>query len=70
MSSGRTHAPGSQGVDGKEYPRIQILTIEGLLEGHQHPVFPDLSMGTLPFKPAKKEQVKQAGPKSLFEGIS
>lgn len=40
------------------YPKIQILTIEGLLSGKEGPRFPDLSRGGLSFKKAKVEEKK------------
>ena len=41
------------------FPKIQILTIEGLLSGAETPTYPDLSRGALSFKRAKQE--KQIG---------
>ncbi len=38
---------------GKSYPKIQILTIEGLLSGHQKAEYPDLAQGGLTFKKSK-----------------
>lgn len=43
-------------LGGKQYPKIQILTIEGLLSGSQRAEFPDLSGGDLTFKKAQKEK--------------
>lgn len=45
------------------YPRIQILTIEGLLNGTERPNYPDMSLGQQTFKSAKKAQkvINQAG---------
>ena len=37
------------------FPKVQILTIEGLLSGRERPQFPDLSRGEQTFKKAKKE---------------
>ncbi len=37
------------------FPKIQILTIEGLLSSKERPQFPDLSRGEQTFKKAKKE---------------
>jgi site-specific DNA-methyltransferase (adenine-specific) len=45
-----------QSPHGGAYPRIQILTVEGLLSGKQRPNYPDFSMGTLSFKKAKVEE--------------
>ena len=36
------------------FPRIQILTIEGLLGGAERPKYPDMSLGAQTFKAAKK----------------
>lgn len=36
------------------FPKIQILTIEGLLNGTERPNYPDLSMGQQTFKATKK----------------
>jgi site-specific DNA-methyltransferase (adenine-specific) len=38
---------------GTSYPKIQILTIEGLLSGHQNAEYPDLARGGLTFKKSK-----------------
>ncbi len=43
-------------LGGKQYPKIQILTIEALLSGSQRAEFPDLSGGELTFKKAQKEK--------------
>jgi len=37
------------------FPKIQILSIEGLLLGKETPLYPDLSRGGLTFKKSKKE---------------
>lgn len=37
------------------FPKIQILTIEGLLAGTESPKYPDLARGGLTFKQARKE---------------
>jgi len=44
----------------KSYPKIQLLTIEGLLSGHERAQFLDLSQGAVTFKKAAKEK----GPKA------
>ncbi|MBU6416142.1 MAG: hypothetical protein KJS83_03095 [Xanthomonadaceae bacterium] len=51
---------------GAEFPRIQILTIKGLLDGSERARYPDLAQGGHTFKKARREQGKadQAG---LFE---
>jgi site-specific DNA-methyltransferase (adenine-specific) len=38
------------------FPKIQILTIEGLLDGSVGPRYPDMARGGLTFKKAKKEK--------------
>lgn len=43
-----------------KYPKIQILTIDGLLSGSEYPVYPDLSMGAWTFKKAKRENLSVA----------
>lgn len=50
---------------GASFPKIQILTIKGLLEGTERPRYPDLSMGGHTFKKAKKEAPSEEQ-KSLF----
>jgi hypothetical protein len=47
---------------GKSFPKIQILTIEGLLSGRQSPQYPDLSRGGLSFKKPKTERQKGEQP--------
>ena len=48
------------------FPRIQILSISGLLDGTERPRWPDLSYGEQNFKKAKNEG-KVAKQKGLFE---
>jgi hypothetical protein len=50
---------------GKNYPKLQILTIEELLEGTKKPEYPDLSAGAATFKKAKTEE-QQGEQKSLL----
>jgi site-specific DNA-methyltransferase (adenine-specific) len=40
----------------QSYPRLQILTIEGLLNRTEQPRHPDMSMGAATFKKAPKKQ--------------
>ena len=47
------------------FPKIQILTIEGLLSGVESPKYPDLSRGAVSFKKAPKEQNQSNQPKLL-----
>lgn len=49
-----------KGGNGKDYPRLQLLTVAELLDGRKRPEFPDLSMGTYTFKKAKKENLGMA----------
>jgi len=55
-----------KGGNGKDYPRLQLLTVAELLEGRKRPEFPDLSMGTYTFKKAKKELGIAAETPNLF----
>ena len=41
---------------GRSFLKIQILTIEGLLNGSESPQYPDLARGGLTFKRAKREK--------------
>jgi site-specific DNA-methyltransferase (adenine-specific) len=47
----------SEHFPNKEFPRIQILTIEGLMNGTERAVYPDLTQGGYNFKKAQKETV-------------
>ena len=40
-----------------EYPKLQILTIEGLMSGTERPRFPDLTLGRSTFKRAAVEDM-------------
>ncbi|MEI7833662.1 MAG: DNA methyltransferase, partial [bacterium] len=42
------------------FPRIQLLTIEGLLNGTEAPRYPDLTRGGLTFKRAQQKSVKES----------
>jgi hypothetical protein len=42
---------------GPEYPKLQILTIEALMDGSARPRYPDLSLGRATFKKAQVEDV-------------
>lgn len=50
----------------RKYPRIQLLTVPGLLEQREHPLYPDFSGGGLTFKQARRE-AGQRDQKKLFE---
>ncbi|GAB4178893.1 MAG: hypothetical protein Fur006_11640 [Coleofasciculaceae cyanobacterium] len=52
--------------NGREYPRIQILTIEDLLTGRKRVEYWDMSMGELTFKKAQKEAREIAEQGCLF----
>jgi adenine specific DNA methylase Mod len=41
---------------GKSFQKIQIVTIEGLLQGTERAIYPDLSQGATTFKKAKREE--------------
>ena len=47
------------------FPKIQILTVAGLLSGHERPNYPDLSLGAASFKKAPMEK-GDSGQQSLF----
>lgn len=51
---------------GAEFPRIQILTIKGLLDGNERARYPDLAQGGHTFRKAKRENGKQAEQNRLF----
>ncbi|HXH00585.1 MAG TPA: DNA methyltransferase, partial [Xanthomonadaceae bacterium] len=51
---------------GAEFPRIQILTIAGLLDGSERPRYPDLAQGGHTFKKAKLDQGRKPGQDGLF----
>ena len=64
-AAGHYEAPHEFGGQ-RDFPKVQILTIEGLLNGNERPLFPDLSRGEQTFKKAKKES--QGGKqKTLFD---
>ena len=48
-----------------DYPRLQILTIGGLLNGSEKPRYPDVSGGTATFKKAQTH-INDPKQKSLF----
>jgi DNA modification methylase len=51
-----------------DFPKIQILTIEGLLNGTERAQFPDMSFGDQTFKAAKAEKKnKKSDQTGLFE---
>ena len=52
-------------VTGKAFPKIQILTIEGLMNGNERALYPDLAQGSTTFKKAKVEE-KVTDQKSMF----
>jgi len=41
------------------FPKLQILTIKGLLDGTKTARYPDLTRGGLTFKKAKKEKTEE-----------
>ena len=52
-------------ITGAAFPKVQILTIAGLMEGKERPQYPDLSAGGVTFKKAKREE-KVTEQKGLF----
>jgi len=48
----------SPAFENQQYPKLQILTIEGLLNGQERARYPDLAQGALTFKKATKEKKK------------
>jgi site-specific DNA-methyltransferase (adenine-specific) len=50
---------------GRKYQKLQILTVENLLDGTQRAEYPDLAMGGQTFKKAKREE-GQADQRGLF----
>jgi site-specific DNA-methyltransferase (adenine-specific) len=52
--------------NGREYPRIQILTIEDLLTRRKRPEYWDMSLGELTFKKAQREAGEVAVQGQLF----
>jgi DNA modification methylase len=53
---------------GAQFPRVQILTIAGLLAGTERPRYPDLAQGGHTFKKAKIDQGKKPDQAGLFGG--
>ena len=49
------------------FPKIQILTIEGLLDGREQPRYPDMARGAHTFRQAKREEEGTEQPKLLGE---
>lgn len=52
--------------NGREYPRLQILTIEDLLTRRKRPEYWDMDMGELTFKKAQRESTNVAVQGELF----
>ncbi|MDR2710839.1 MAG: restriction endonuclease [Burkholderiales bacterium] len=52
-------------VTEKAFPKLQIITIAGLLDGSKRPEYPDLSQGAITFKKVKREE-KTGKQKGLF----
>lgn len=48
----------SPAFQNQQYPKLQILTIDGLLNGHDRARYPDLAQGALTFKKAAREKPK------------
>ena len=45
-------------ITGARFPKLQILTVEGLLNGNEQARYPHLDAGGLTFKKAKREEVQ------------
>jgi site-specific DNA-methyltransferase (adenine-specific) len=52
-------------VTGGSFPKLQMLTIEDLLNGARQALYPDLSQGAITFKKTKVEQ-KRTKQEKLF----
>jgi hypothetical protein len=61
IKEGYYHSP----VVNADFPKVQILTIKGLLDGTEHAKYPDLAKGGHTFKKAKVE-AKSENQASLF----
>lgn len=48
-----------ESATGASFPKIQILTVKGLLDGTERPNYPDLTRGGLMFNKAKREQTEK-----------
>jgi site-specific DNA-methyltransferase (adenine-specific) len=57
MVQGAAQAGFYRAGNGRDYPRLQLLTIADLLEGRSQPEFFDMSLGELTFKRAQREAV-------------
>ncbi|MBD2178380.1 restriction endonuclease [Pseudanabaena sp. FACHB-1998] len=66
MITEATKAGFYRAANGKDYPRVQIFTIEDLLSGAKKPQYLDLSLGDITFKRAEKESVVVSQPE-LFD---
>lgn len=55
-------------TNGAQFPRIQVLTIAGLLDGSEQARYPDLAQGGHTFKKAKIDQGRKPGQDGLFGG--
>jgi hypothetical protein len=58
LTASRTCAGFYESPHSGAFPKIQILTIEGLLSGAESPKYPDLARGALSFKKAKTEGIE------------
>lgn len=52
-----------RGGNGRDYPRVQILTIDDLLSGRKHPQFLDMSLGQETFKQSPVDKPDNDQPK-------
>jgi hypothetical protein len=54
-----------ESLNGVTFPKLQILTIEGLLSNKERPQYPDLARGGHTYKKAKTE-IRKMEQKSLL----
>ena len=52
-------------LTGAKFPKLQVLTIDGLLSGNEQACYPRMDAGGLTFKKAKREE-GESGQKKLF----
>lgn len=55
-----------ESATGASFPKIQILTVKGLIDGTERPNYPDLTRGGLMFNKARREQTEKQ--RDLFGG--
>lgn len=65
MTSEANKAGYYESPTGKSFPKLQILTVEGLLHGTERALYPDLGQGSTTFRKARVEAADVSG--TLFE---